>query len=119
MNMFRSLRLPFTVSLIVSMVGLVIVEGPLVASAQSSSAAQSDIEHNLRFQNVILGRADEGMALQQRMIVLHVPGVSIALIHRGKLAWTKGYGVVALGGAPVAPTTLFNAASMSKPLTAM
>lgn len=53
------------------------------------------------------------------MAALHVPGVSIAVIHDGKIEWANGYGVVSLGGAPVTPETLFQAASISKPLTAM
>jgi CubicO group peptidase (beta-lactamase class C family) len=50
---------------------------------------------------------------------LHVPGVSIAVIRNGQIAWAKGYGVVAKDGQPVTPDTLFQAASISKPLTAL
>lgn len=32
---------------------------------------------------------------------LHVPGVSIAVLHRGVIAWAKGYGVTPTDGAPV------------------
>ena len=53
------------------------------------------------------------------MTALHVPGVSIAVIHDGKIEWANGYGVVRLGGAPVTPETLFQAGSISKPVTAM
>ena len=57
--------------------------------------------------------------LTDRMAALHVPGVSIAVIHDGKIEWARGYGVVSVGGAPVTPETLFQAASISKPVTAM
>ena len=50
---------------------------------------------------------------------LHVPGVSVAVIHAGKIEWARGFGVTKLGGPPVTPDTLFQAASISKPLTAM
>ncbi len=50
---------------------------------------------------------------------LHVPGVSIAVIHDKRIDWSKGYGVARLGGPPVSASTLFGAASMSKPVTAM
>jgi CubicO group peptidase (beta-lactamase class C family) len=53
------------------------------------------------------------------MAALHVPGVSIAVIRDGKIEWAKGYGVASVGGAPVTPETLFQAASISKPVTAM
>ena len=50
---------------------------------------------------------------------LHVPGVSIALVQGGRLAWTKAWGVVdATTRAPVTTETLFEAASMSKPVFA-
>jgi CubicO group peptidase (beta-lactamase class C family) len=45
--------------------------------------------------------------------------VSVAVIRGGKIAWAKGYGVTQAGGAPVTPQTLFQAASISKPLAAM
>jgi CubicO group peptidase (beta-lactamase class C family) len=48
-----------------------------------------------------------------------IPGVSIAVIHNGKIAWTKGYGVVDKESkAPVTEHTLFQAASTSMPVTA-
>ncbi|MBZ0089264.1 MAG: beta-lactamase family protein, partial [Thermoanaerobaculia bacterium] len=50
----------------------------------------------------------------------HVPGVSIALIEDGEVAWAKPYGVAdARSGAPVTRETLFEAASMSKPVFAL
>jgi CubicO group peptidase (beta-lactamase class C family) len=49
-----------------------------------------------------------------------VPGVSVAVINNGKLEWAKGYGVVEAGGTtPVTPETLFQAASISKPVAAL
>jgi CubicO group peptidase (beta-lactamase class C family) len=57
--------------------------------------------------------------LSDRMAALHVPGVSIAVIHAGKLAWARGFGVVRVGGPPVTPETLFQAASISKPVTTL
>jgi CubicO group peptidase (beta-lactamase class C family) len=50
---------------------------------------------------------------------LHVPGVSVAVIHDGRIAWAKGYGVTQAGGnTPIMPATLFQAASISKSVTA-
>jgi len=57
--------------------------------------------------------------LSDRMAKLHVPGVSVAVIHAGKLAWARGYGVTRPGGPPVTPETLFQAASISKPVTTL
>lgn len=49
----------------------------------------------------------------------HVPGVSVALVENGEIAWTRTYGVVTPGGKPITPVTRFQAASISKPVTAV
>ena len=58
-------------------------------------------------------------SLEQEMRRLKVPGVSVAVIHGGRLAWAKGYGVTTAGGPAVTAATLFQAASISKSITAM
>ncbi|WP_375429505.1 serine hydrolase domain-containing protein [uncultured Sphingomonas sp.] len=50
---------------------------------------------------------------------LHVPGVSIAVLHGGTIEWSKGYGITRAGGSPVTPDTLFQAGSISKPVAAL
>ena len=51
------------------------------------------------------------------MAELHVPGVAIALIRDRRLAWSKGFGLrSAQSKEPVTPGTVFEAASMSKPV---
>jgi CubicO group peptidase (beta-lactamase class C family) len=58
--------------------------------------------------------------LVQTMRRLHVPGMSIAVIRDFKIDWVKGYGVAdAATGTPVDADTRFQAASISKPVTAM
>ncbi len=56
--------------------------------------------------------------LAARMSALHVPAVSIAVIHEGKLVWAGGFGTRSPGGPPVTVDTLFQAGSISKPVTA-
>jgi CubicO group peptidase (beta-lactamase class C family) len=53
------------------------------------------------------------------MTELHVPGVSIAVIHNGSIEWIRGFGASKTGGSPVTEYTLFQAGSISKPLAAM
>jgi CubicO group peptidase (beta-lactamase class C family) len=49
----------------------------------------------------------------------NVPGLSIAIVEGGKLVWRKGFGVKDLASkAPVEDGTMFEAASMSKPVFA-
>jgi len=86
----------------------------------STARHEKAVEENLHYLAVIKGRPDPGMSLADQMSRLHVPGVSIAAIHNKQIDWSKGYGVMTLGGPPVsASMTLFSAASMSKPVTAM
>lgn len=56
-------------------------------------------------------------ALMQRF---NVPGVSIAVIRDFEIHWAKGYGIADVEtGAPVNEQTMFQAASISKPVAAM
>jgi CubicO group peptidase (beta-lactamase class C family) len=60
------------------------------------------------------------MKLIDRMQFYKIPGVSITVINNGKIEWARGYGVLEAGGnKPVTPETLFQAASISKPVAAM
>jgi len=65
------------------------------------------------------GEAPLEVTLSQMMAVFKVPGYSIAVIDHDRVAWARGFGVTAPGGrTPVTPRTLFQAASISKPVTA-
>jgi CubicO group peptidase (beta-lactamase class C family) len=68
---------------------------------------------------LVKGEPASSISLADRMTALHVPGVSIAVIHDGKIEWARGFGVTRIGGPAVTADTLFQAASISKPLTAM
>jgi CubicO group peptidase (beta-lactamase class C family) len=49
-----------------------------------------------------------------------VPGASVAVVRSGRVAWARGYGVAdAARRTPVTPGTLFQVASVSKPVAAM
>jgi len=78
-----------------------------------------NIENNIAPRVVIRGQDGPHVSLASRMAALHVPGVSIAVIHDGKLEWARGFGVTKVGGPPVTADTLFQAGSISKPVTAM
>jgi CubicO group peptidase (beta-lactamase class C family) len=62
----------------------------------------------------------DGFNLPELMRRLHVPGLSIAVIRDFKIHWLKAYGIADVeSGRPVEINTLFQAASISKPVTAM
>ncbi|MBO9624053.1 MAG: beta-lactamase family protein [Sphingomonas sp.] len=59
-------------------------------------------------------------SLAERMRAYQVPGISVAVIHGGKLEWARGWGLRDTATcAPVTPDTAFQAASISKVATAM
>lgn len=68
----------------------------------------------------VVGEPADAWSLAERMAFHNVPGVSIAVLEDGKIAWAKGYGVLETGKpAPVDTETIFQAASISKPTTAV
>ena len=92
------------------------------ASAAAPDGVQQQIEKItgcLTPAVVVRDEARSCTTLSARMEQLHVPGVSIAVIRNGSIAWARGYGVKRAGGAPVTAGTLFQAGSISKPLAAM
>jgi CubicO group peptidase (beta-lactamase class C family) len=67
----------------------------------------------------IRGNTNEDMNLGAQMKAFRVPAVSIAAIRNGAIDWARAYGVSSLDGAPASTETLFGAASISKPVTAL
>jgi CubicO group peptidase (beta-lactamase class C family) len=68
----------------------------------------------------IAGARTEPWTIAARMAFYKVPGVSVAVINDGAIEWARGYGVARAGNpAPVTPDTLFQAASLSKPVAAV
>lgn len=76
------------------------------------------VENGL-MQAVIFEGEDNTASVADRMAFHNVPGMAFALIDEGRVAWTAGYGVLEAGSAePVTPETLFQAASVAKPVVA-
>jgi CubicO group peptidase (beta-lactamase class C family) len=69
---------------------------------------------------IIKGQPLPAMTLTDRMKYYHVPGVSITFFDNGQIAWARGYGLADIAAhKPVTPETLFQAASVSKSVTAL
>ncbi|MCX6223020.1 MAG: serine hydrolase [Bacteroidia bacterium] len=82
----------------------------------------SQFENHLALQMVIKGEGEEikYFNIYDRMKYYNVPGVSIALINNGKIEWAKGYGYFSRDRVNKVDTnTLFQAASISKPVVAL
>ena len=101
--------------------------GAGVTSATLAAAPSEDVgehirrvEHGLIPATVIRGQPMPALELSNRMAFYHVPGVSIAVINHGEIEWARGYGETeARSGRPVTADTIFQAASISKPVAAM
>lgn len=77
------------------------------------------IETRLAPSLVIQGEPVQTATLAERMKHHNVPGVSIAVINDGVVEWARGYGMADVEeGRPVTARTLFQAASISKPVAA-
>lgn len=49
----------------------------------------------------------------------HVPGVALALVEGARIRWVRGFGALSPGGEAVTGETVFQGASLAKPLTAL
>jgi CubicO group peptidase (beta-lactamase class C family) len=93
--------------------------GSIAACAADSASRQRQVENQVPPELLVDGEPAHFPTLQQRMAQLQVPGVSIAVVHEGRIDWARGYGVAWAGGPAVTADTLFQAASISKPVTAL
>ena len=66
------------------------------------------------------GEKPQSLSVQRWMDLYRIPGLSVAVYDKHALVWSKTYGVTQAGGKePVTLETLFQAASISKPVTAL
>src|SRR5580693_299333 len=96
---------------------------------QSSTAGVRDpalaariarIESGLLPAVVIKGQPPQSMTIADRMAHHKVPGVSVAFFDQGQIIWTRTYGLADVAAKKtVTPDTLFQAASISKPVAAL
>jgi CubicO group peptidase (beta-lactamase class C family) len=89
------------------------------ALAQDPNEQQRQVESGLVRKIQLKGEPVHKWTIAERLQHYHVPGVSVALVTGGSVAWAKGYGVADMAGTPVTPETLFQAASISKTVSAM
>ena len=120
----------FTLGLMLSMVMASQVSHAydLQASVASSSATTTDslnerirrVEQGLSTLVVVKDAPKQTMTLAERMRFYQVPAVSIAVVNNGQIEWARAYGVTQVGGKQaVTPNTLFQAGSVSKPVSAL
>lgn len=95
----------------------------ICVSINASSQEKKDIswiENNLSNLIQIDGETPQTFSILQRMEEYKIPGVSIAIVKDGKLAYAKGFGIAnSETGTDVNTHTLFQAASISKPFATL
>ena len=90
---------------------------PAVAAAQDGVAP---MQSRIEAAQGAAATAFDSLTIAELMQRLRVPGASIAVIRDFRVHWAKGYGTADVSsGRPVGIDTRFQAASISKPVTAM
>ena len=90
----------------------------LVATAAAQDSAQ--MITTIEGPQVPNRQGFDSLSLRELLERLHVPGISVAVIKDFKVEWAKGWGVADVKeGNPVTAETMFQVASMSKPVAAM
>ncbi len=96
----------------------------LVAGAPAHSPVSVDeriarVERGLLPRAVPKGQVGKPWSIADRMAYHGIPGMSLAVIEGGRIAWARAYGVCESGGnRQVTPETRFQAASISKLVSA-
>lgn len=105
-------KTPFYTALIIGMTYLPV-------SAQTKSQLNSEISKvEAGLMPAVRFQGDALWTLESRMKHYNIPGVSIAVIKNSKVIWSKAYGFADVESkVPVNTQTLFQAASMSKPVS--
>jgi CubicO group peptidase (beta-lactamase class C family) len=98
----------------------ILATSPAFASESSREDRIRQVESELLPKVALKENVGRRTTLAQRMRELDIPGLSIAVIDGGRIAWTRAYGVRdTVDGTPVTVDTLFQAGSISKPIAAL
>jgi len=98
---------------------LAMAASPLLAREDTTSRHIGAVERGLLPLVRVAGR-ETRFELSERMAHYRVPGVSVAVLSGSRVEWAKGYGVLEAGRREaVDRETLFQAASISKPVAAL
>jgi CubicO group peptidase (beta-lactamase class C family) len=96
------------------------VATPALDVGTDVSARIARVEQGLLPTAQVQGRTYTPVSIEERMRVLGVPAVSVAVVNGGRVEWAKAYGFADVEARRRATAaTLFQAASISKPVTAM
>ncbi len=104
--------------LVLRLAGVTAILAAALGAAEAPPPEIQQVEHGLR--PAVLLKGDKTWTIEERMRFHKVPGVSIAVFGSGRILWAKAYGLAdADAMTPATDATLFQAASISKPVSAM
>ncbi|MGI9173805.1 MAG: serine hydrolase domain-containing protein [Rhodothermales bacterium] len=99
--------------------GLLAGSAAYAQTTDSVAERQQAVERGLLPAVLVAGQPEPSYSIYDRMAHYNVPGVSVAVIHGGHVEWAEGYGTKKAGTTDsVTTSTLFQAASISKPVAA-
>ena len=96
-----------------------LVGGAGVAARSARQSRRMLVEKGLLERTRLEGELPRGLALSDRMSFYGVKGLQIAVVEDGRVDWSGSYGLASPGGPAVDRGTLFQAGSISKPVTAL
>lgn len=100
--------------------GLLTALSFLLTAAAFSQDRAHRVETGLRPGVQIKGQPEERWTVPERLARHKVPAVSVTVINGGEIEWSRAWGVIGNGSATkVNVDTLFQAASISKPVSAL
>lgn len=99
---------------------LTLVVSACTPALREQTVRQQAVERQLLPAAMPEGDTTEPWHIADRMRRYNVPGLSVAVIRNGRIDWSAGYGTTRAEGAqPVTESTVFQAASLSKPVAAV
>jgi len=98
----------------------VLLAAPALAQDTAIEARIRRVENGLPTPVTVAGQPNQGRSITERMRATNTPAVSVAVINGGRIEWARAYGTLQAGGAVPADTaSLFQAASISKPVATL
>ncbi|MBI3405103.1 MAG: beta-lactamase family protein [Acidobacteria bacterium] len=98
---------------VLSLTGVLVFAAPQTQDSPAAQIARVEAAQSPNHQGW------DPYTIPQLMERFHIPGVTIAVVKDFQVQWTKTYGLADVtANAPVNPDTRFQAASISKPVTA-
>ena len=86
-------------------------------SLEDSAARRSQLEAGIRGQVKFMGELENLSSITSKMSAYNIPALSLAVIHQGEIEWTDIYQNANLAEEELNCTSIFQAASLSKPVT--